>query len=211
MAEFIVEFMPGGQTISVAEGTNLLEAARAAGLTPNAPCGGKGTCGKCKVRLLHLPDTPEVLACQTAVEGPMTVRFLSDENKSQVISTSSNLKLGRFPADSDSGYCVAFDIGTTTVALYLCDLQNGKIKTGEMVTCCRLDGTTKQFRIQKLFGYYGYKRIEIEEAEAGDLIAIAGLADISVGETICNNNDIKPFIRIEEIYCRFLGEPSSTI
>ena len=61
-----------------------------------------------------------------------------------------------------------------------------------MVTCCRLDGTTKQFRIQKLFGYYGYKRIEIEEAEAGDLIAIAGLADISVGETICNNNDIKP-------------------
>ena len=71
-------------------------------------------------------------------------------------------------------------------------IQNGKIKTGEMVTCCRLDGTTKQFRIQKLFGFYGYKRIEIEEAEAGDLIAIAGLADISVGETICNNNDIKP-------------------
>ena len=71
-------------------------------------------------------------------------------------------------------------------------VQNGKIKTGEMVTCCRLDGTTKQFRIQKLFGFYGYKRIEIEQAEAGDLIAIAGLADISVGETICNNNDIKP-------------------
>ena len=71
-------------------------------------------------------------------------------------------------------------------------VQNGKIRTGEMVTCCRLDGTTKQFRIQKLFGYYGYKRIEIEEAEAGDLIAIAGLADISVGETICNNNNIKP-------------------
>ena len=71
-------------------------------------------------------------------------------------------------------------------------VHNGKIKTGEMVTCCRLDGTTKQFRIQKLFGYYGYKRIEIEEAEAGDLIAIAGLADISVGETICNTTDIIP-------------------
>ena len=71
-------------------------------------------------------------------------------------------------------------------------IHNGKIKTGEMVTCCRLDGTTKQFRIQKLFGYYGYKRIEIEEAEAGDIIAIAGLADISVGETICNTTDIKP-------------------
>ena len=71
-------------------------------------------------------------------------------------------------------------------------IQNGKIKTGEMVTCCRIDGTTKQFRIQKLFGYYGYKRIEIEEASAGDIIAIAGLADISVGETICNTTDILP-------------------
>ena len=71
-------------------------------------------------------------------------------------------------------------------------VHNGKVKTGEMVTCCRLDGTTKQFRIQKLFGYYGYKRIEIEEAEAGDLVAIAGLADISVGETICNTTDIIP-------------------
>ena len=71
-------------------------------------------------------------------------------------------------------------------------IHNGKLKTGEMVTCCRLDGTTKQFRVQKLFGYYGYKRIEIEEAEAGDLVAIAGLADISVGETICNTTDILP-------------------
>ena len=71
-------------------------------------------------------------------------------------------------------------------------VQNGKIKTGEVVTCCRLDGSTKQFRIQKLFGYYGYNRIEIEEAEAGDIVAVAGLADISVGETICNNNEILP-------------------
>ena len=60
-------------------------------------------------------------------------------------------------------------------------VHNGKIKTGEMVTCCRLDGTTKQFRIQKLFGFYGYNRIEIDS-----------LADISVGETICNNDNINP-------------------
>ena len=75
-------------------------------------------------------------------------------------------------------------------------IHNGKIKTGEMVTCCRLDGTTKQFRIQKLFGYYGYKRIEINEAEAGDIVAIAGLADISVGETICDNDNIIPLPKL---------------
>ncbi len=71
-------------------------------------------------------------------------------------------------------------------------VHNGTIKTGEMVTCCRLDGTTKQFRIQKLFGFYGYNRIEIEEAEAGDIIAVAGLSDISVGETLCSPSDILP-------------------
>ncbi len=75
-------------------------------------------------------------------------------------------------------------------------VQNGKIKTGEMVTCCRLDGSKKQFRIQKLFGFYGYNRIEIEEAEAGDIIAIAGLSDISVGETICNNDNILPLSKL---------------
>ena len=75
-------------------------------------------------------------------------------------------------------------------------VHNGKIKTGEMVTCCRLDGSTKQFRIQKLFGYYGYNRIEIESAEAGDIVAIAGLSDISVGETICNNENIIPLPKL---------------
>lgn len=79
-------------------------------------------------------------------------------------------------------------------------VQNGKIKTGTMVSCCRLDGSIKQFRIQKLFGYYGYTRVEIEEAEAGDIIAIAGLADISVGETICDNDhlDPLPLLHIDE-------------
>ena len=79
-------------------------------------------------------------------------------------------------------------------------VHNGTIKTGEMVTCCRLDGSTKQFRIQKLFGFYGYKRIEIEKAEAGDIIAIAGLSDISVGETVCSNDNIipLPILHIDE-------------
>ena len=79
-------------------------------------------------------------------------------------------------------------------------VHNGTIKTGEMVTCCRLDGSTKQFRIQKLFGFYGYKRIEIEQAEAGDIIAVAGLADISVGETLCNSDSIEalPPLHIDE-------------
>ena len=71
-------------------------------------------------------------------------------------------------------------------------VHNGEIHTGEMVNCVRLDGTTKAFRIQKLFGYYGYSRVEIDHAETGDIVAIAGLADISVGETICEQGKVLP-------------------
>ena len=79
-------------------------------------------------------------------------------------------------------------------------VHNGKIKTGQMVACHRLDGSIKQFRIQKLFGFIGYKRIEIEEAEAGDICAVAGLPDISVGETLCEvgKDAPLPILHIDE-------------
>ena len=79
-------------------------------------------------------------------------------------------------------------------------VHNGVIKTGQVVNCSRLDGSNKQFRIQKLFGFYGYKKVEIEEAEAGDIIAVSGLSDISVGETICNTDEIipLPILHIDE-------------
>ncbi len=79
-------------------------------------------------------------------------------------------------------------------------IHNGKLKVGQMVSCVRLDGTIKQFRVQKLFGYLGLKRIEIEEAEAGDICAVAGLADISVGETLCEVGKEKalPVLHIDE-------------
>ena len=79
-------------------------------------------------------------------------------------------------------------------------VKRGTVKTGQMATCLRLDGTKKDFRIQKMFGYLGLKRIEIEEAHAGDIIAIAGLADINVGETVCEvgSDDALPPLRIDE-------------
>lgn len=79
-------------------------------------------------------------------------------------------------------------------------IKSGKVKVNEMVSCVRLDGSKKQFRIQKLFGFLGLKRIEISEAYAGEIVAIAGLADISVGETVCNLGKEKalPTLKIDE-------------
>jgi len=79
-------------------------------------------------------------------------------------------------------------------------VKRGKIKLNQMVSCVRVDGSIKQFRVAKLYGFLGLKRIEIEEAEAGDIIAIAGLPDISVGETVCEvgSEEALPLLRIDE-------------
>ena len=79
-------------------------------------------------------------------------------------------------------------------------VKRGKVKVGEMVSCMRLDGTKKQFRVAKLFGFKGLKKVEIEEAEAGEIIAISGLPDIEVGETVCTigKEEALPRLRIDE-------------
>ena len=77
---------------------------------------------------------------------------------------------------------------------------NGNIKVGQMVNCLRLDGTEKSFRVQKLFGYVGLKRVEIENATVGDIVAVAGLEDICVGETLTevNHHEALPILHIDE-------------
>ena len=65
-------------------------------------------------------------------------------------------------------------------------ISEGTIRSNEIVSCMRRDGTIKQFRIQKLFSFLGLHRTEVDEAYAGDIVAVAGLSDIFVGETICN-------------------------
>lgn len=61
----------------------------------------------------------------------------------------------------------------------------GKMHVGQQVALMKLDGSVKQFRVTKMFGFFGLKREEIEEAYAGDLIAVSGMEDINVGETVC--------------------------
>lgn len=76
----------------------------------------------------------------------------------------------------------------------------GTMKVGQQVALMKLDGTVKQFRVTKLFGFLGLKRVEIEEAKAGDLIAVSGMEDINVGETVCpfDHQDALPILRIDE-------------
>ncbi len=79
-------------------------------------------------------------------------------------------------------------------------ITKGCIKVGDQVNCIRVDGTIKPFKVQKLIGFIGLKRMEITEGFAGDIVGIAGLLDIFVGETITKGGieERLPLINISE-------------
>jgi len=119
MKQFTVIFLPDNIALQVEENTTVLQAQIAAGLRPDAPCGGKGTCGKCQVTI----GGNTVLACQTPIDRDLTV--LTDKEEDENILTTglavSTTPEGLFP------YVLAFDIGTTTVVAYLMDGHTGSL------------------------------------------------------------------------------------
>ncbi|AYC29116.1 translational GTPase TypA [Paenisporosarcina cavernae] len=76
----------------------------------------------------------------------------------------------------------------------------GTMSVGQQVSLMKLDGKVKNFRVTKMFGFMGLKRIEIQEAKAGDLVAVSGMEDINVGETVCPTEqpEALPILRIDE-------------
>lgn len=121
MNAYHVTFLPDNVTVSVTEGETLLQAQILADLRPDAPCGGKGTCGKCKVWL----EGREVLACQTPVDRNMTVRTAEEETM-RILTSGASVEI---TPDGTDDYAIAFDIGTTTVVAYLLDGHSGKMLT----------------------------------------------------------------------------------
>ncbi len=79
-------------------------------------------------------------------------------------------------------------------------VDSGRIKNGERVLCAHRNGSREEFRVAKLLGYQSLKRFELAEAAAGDICAITGMADLTVGETITEiaRPTILPLLEIEE-------------
>lgn len=76
----------------------------------------------------------------------------------------------------------------------------GHIKAGETAAICKRDGTVQNVRISSLYQYEGLKRVEVNEALLGDIVAVSGISDIEIGETIADIENPEPldFVHIEE-------------
>lgn len=107
------------RVIDAPAGANLLEVLRENGLHPDAPCGGKGKCGKCKV----IVDGVEQLACQTIVNRDMTL-VLPHLEGAQILTDA---RATAVRPDRTNQYVIAFDLGTTTVVAYLMDGVTGAL------------------------------------------------------------------------------------
>ena len=106
-------------TLEAEEGQLLLNVLRDHGMGVDAPCGGGGKCGKCKVWV----DGKEELACQKKVDRDMTVE-LPQSARTEVLTSGVEV---RIRPDGTDAYALAFDLGTTTVVAFLMDGKSGKV------------------------------------------------------------------------------------
>ncbi len=118
MNTFTVTILNNDRKIQVEEGKDLLSVVQEAKQELDAPCGGQGKCGKCKV----LIDGVEALACQTKVDRDMVIT-LPDKAENAILTEGI---VATTTPDGTNKYVLAFDIGTTTVVAYLMDGETGE-------------------------------------------------------------------------------------
>ncbi len=79
-------------------------------------------------------------------------------------------------------------------------VERGRVKMGQSAALCKPDGTHTMVRISRLYQYQGLKRVEEDTAELGDIVAVSGVTDLGIGETLCDPEHIDPlpFVQIDE-------------
>lgn len=125
---YIIHFPETGMILKAEKGTTILQAEIAAGMVPDAPCGGQGKCGKCLVQV----DGEKVLACQTKIEKDCVVCSLHGGKKQAKILNNGlfrqvSCQPGILPEEVEHPVLAAVDLGSTTVVTYLMDGKSGKL------------------------------------------------------------------------------------
>ncbi|MEJ2246172.1 MAG: translational GTPase TypA [Acidobacteriota bacterium] len=89
---------------------------------------------------------------------------------------------------------------------------SGKVSVGDDVSVCKLDGTVEKTKITRLFTFHGLKRQPVKEAESGDIIALAGIEGIYIGETVADSEDPAPLptIQVDEPTLSMIFHPNTS-
>jgi GTP-binding protein len=96
------------------------------------------------------------------------------------------------PAAPLQAYVTNLDASPYLGRLALCRVHSGTMKKGQSVAWCKSDGTIERVKLTELLGTQALERVPIEEAGPGDIVAIAGIPDITIGETLADPEDPRP-------------------
>ena len=143
-------------------------------------------------------------------------RHLEDESKDMTPMLDLILeKVSPAESDKEAPLCAQpFNLGYDNFLgrMAVVRVYKGTIKNGSHVYLKKINGETQEGKITKLFSFHGMERVEVEEAIAGDIVMMAGLPEVEIGDTICENSDQEalPAISIDEptISLRFLVNDS---
>ncbi|AOR37767.1 GTP-binding protein TypA [Candidatus Melainabacteria bacterium MEL.A1] len=148
-----------------------------------------------------LIDFPFIFA--SSLNG-FAIKDLDDERKDMIPLLDcilENIKPPKGDADKPFQFrATTLDYNEYVGRIVIGRIENGKVKSQEQVCVVHADGSQEKGKITKLFGFHDLGRTEIEEAYAGDIVGIAGFADIQIGESICSLADPQPLplIKVDE-------------
>ncbi len=79
-------------------------------------------------------------------------------------------------------------------------VERGEVHDGDNVVLCCRDGSTRNVKVAKLYQFEGLKRVEVQDAKLGDIVAVSGIAGLNIGETACSPDCVEalPFVKIDE-------------
>ncbi|HWN26026.1 MAG TPA: translational GTPase TypA [Actinomycetospora sp.] len=104
------------------------------------------------------------------------------------------------PADDPDGVLQAhvtnLDASAYLGRIALCRVRSGRIRRGQQVGWCREDGTVQRVKVTELLRTEGLERVSAEFADAGDIVAVAGIAEVTIGDTLADPDDPRPLPRI---------------
>ena len=152
----------------------------------------------------HQLDFPVVYACGLA--GTSTLDITDPKQPLENLKPLFETIIEKIPPPvGDKNQPLQLQVSTLDYNDYLGRIVVGRIRRGEIrqgqpVALVERSGKISQHRVNKLFGFQGLKRIDIDRAEAGDIVAVAGIPDVQIGETLCapGQADALPPIDIEE-------------
>ncbi|GAA2811818.1 translational GTPase TypA [Saccharopolyspora taberi] len=154
------------------------------------------------VDMEQILDLPVIYASARAGRASLTAPADGDLPADEDLSSLFDVLLERVPApvaDTDAplrALVTNLDASSFLGRIALCRIHSGTMRKGQTVGWCREDGTVEKVRLTELLITENLDRVPAAEASAGDLVAIAGIPDITIGDTLADPEDPQPLPRI---------------